>query len=136
MAQVIVVIDDDEVSRGWAQCIDLGKPVLTSTGEKASDLIHRLGKQMHAILVNSPNHEQAFWIVSLASYFSEGSLYTAGIISATLPDHLDKAVYVVNGTPVILSKQDDFVLEDAVMDWVALYESLTARGPILAVLRE
>lgn len=136
MAKTIIVVDDDELSREWAQLIHLGKPVLTGSNEKASDLIYQVGENMHAILINSPNYERAFWTAALASHFSQGNLYTAGIISATLPDHLDRLVNVVNGTPVILYRQDDFILEGKVIDWVAVYNELTSRGPIIAVMRE
>ena len=136
MAQVIIVVDDDGVSREWAKYVHLGRPVLVTTMDEAPRLIKQLGRRIHAILINDQDYERAFWIASLTSYFCEGNLYVAGIVSADLTDSFSRLTLVVNGTPVILYKQDEFILEGKVINWAAVYDQLTRRGPILATMRE
>ena len=126
--RVILAIDDDEDNRAWAQYVHLGKPVLTGTCESAWDNICRLDN-LHAILINIENYERGLVLAMVA--VEAGCLY-AGVISATLPDALDRATFCVNSALVILNQQDNFLLEDGLTDWVTLYESLTTKGPILA----
>ena len=128
MADVTLVIDDDEESREWAQFVQLDTPVLTGTEETVLDLIIRTKGHTQSILINTDNYERGFFLASLAARSNTGKISFAGVISATLPDVLDNVVFIVDEIPVTLKKQDAFVLDGSAIDWVTLVRSLTFRG--------
>lgn len=126
--KIILVVDDDEDSREWAQLVHLGKPVLVSTTEKAWQTVINKAENLYAVLINIEDYRQGLALAILAV---EARARCVGIISKTTPDVLDETSFAINGALVTLSKGGEFLLVDNILDWVSIFESVSGKRPMI-----
>ena len=121
--RVVLVIDDDEDNREWAQQAYLGeRPVLTVPVEKAWETIIRMAEPLSTVLINIKDYQKGLAFAVLVA--AAGSFHV-GVTSATMPDILKRMSLDINRTLVTLNGGDAFLLTDGKQDWTTLFESLT-----------
>ena len=126
--KIVLVVDDDEDNREWAQLVHLGKPVLTVCEKKAWNTIINKAEHLFAVLMAVKDYQRGLALAILAI---EARAHSVGVISESTPDVLDATSFSINGGLITLGKGDGFLLADGIRDWVSFFESITSKRPII-----
>ena len=124
--RVVLVIDDDEDNRTWAQQAYLQqRPVLTVPVEGGWDTIMRVAEHLGVVLINIGSYQRG---LALAILSVKAGSYHVGVTAEDIPDILQRSSFVISGALVTLNRADTYLLPDGRKDWETFLRNLTTKG--------